>query len=398
MVKAVITEINTVCSCGVGFEALEANMLKPIAPVAVKAFDMYELPEEQRAYMVLDFDPKEILGRKGLRTLDRPTKLLMVAIETKFKAQLEAQSEEDRPGLMVGTAFGSLSSIGNFITDSIRFGVHAVNPNLFGNTVINSPAGNANIRYGLKNLSGTMSTGFTSGLESLIYSCDHIVQGYLDTILCAGLEEASVYQFVGTQVEGCLSGSGDMRPFGSDADGFVLGEGVALAQIENPEIAEARGARVLASIDGYASGFDPNGGKVGFNPTGEVAEAVVRQALVDAGIEASDISFVAASANGSKNGDAMEAAVLLRVFGKETPVVCYKSQFGETWGAAGMLSVAAVIADFSNERLSPVFGDYLLATDLDIVRGEVRVCTGEYALITSFSPDGNCAAVVLKKG
>ena len=393
---AVITKINTICSLGIGFDALKKNIAKEIIPTKIQNFELFDLPSEQYIYTAPDFEPKDILGKKGLRTLDKATKILMSAIETGFKEFLEALPDNERPGLMVGTAFGSIESIGNFITDSVRFGVNSVNPGLFGNTVINSPAGNANIRYDLKNLSGTMATGLTSGLEGLIYTCDHIALGYLTSILYAGLEEASVYQFAAAMNEKCLSPDGKMRPFAQSPLGYILGEGTGVMLVENKSFAQKHGREIIAEISGYASGFDPNGSNFGYNSEGDVMEYVIREALQKAKVTSEDIAFVSASANGT-NGDLAEAKVISRVFGDKTPVACYKQKFGEAWGASGALCVAAAIADLQKKKVSPIYTDgYSKIDGINLVRKQELAIEKDHALVLSFAPDGNCAAVVIK--
>ncbi|MCL2845461.1 MAG: hypothetical protein FWE23_08440 [Chitinivibrionia bacterium] len=397
MSRFVITKINTICSLGIGFDAMKKNLANDIAPSKVQSFEMFDLPSEQYIFTAPDFEPKEILGKKGLRTLDKATKILMAGIETGFKEYLESLSDEERPGLMVGTAFGSVESIGNFITDSIRYGVDAVNPGLFGNTVMNSPAGNANIRYNIKNLSGTLSTGLSSGLEGLIYTCDHIAQGYLPSILYAGLEEASVYMFGAAIADGHLSADSRIRPFSQTPQGYILGEGVGMFLVEDPKYADKNGRKPIATIEGYSSGFDPNGGKYGTNIDGDVMEYVVREALRKAKISAEDIAFVASSAN-SLSSDLAHARVITRVFGEEMPVACYKQKFGEAWGASGALSVAAAIADLQKKKVSPIFTDgYSKVEGINLIRKQEHPIEKDYAVVLSCSPDGNCAAMVIKK-
>jgi 3-oxoacyl-(acyl-carrier-protein) synthase len=395
MQKAVITKINTVCSCGIGFDELKNNIAKEISAVQIQNFEMYDLPGAQYVFTIPNFEPKDILGKKGLRTLDKSTKLLMCAIETGFKEYLDGLPQEDKPGLVVGTAFGSFESIGNFVTDSLRFGVGAVNPGLFGNTVINSPAGNANIRYDLKNLSGTVSTGFTSGLEGLIFTCDYILQGYLPSVIYAGLEEASVYQFWTAINENCLSKDSKIRPFAQTPQGYVLGEGVSTMLVENENYAKKNNREIIASVAGYASGFDPDM-DFGTNSNGDVLEYVVREAISKAKISIDDVAFAASSANGS-GIDLVEAKVISRVFGDKIPVACYKQKFGETWGAGGALAVAAAIADLQKKSVSPIFTDgYSKVDGINIVKKSELAINKDYAVILSLSPYGNCAAVVIK--
>ncbi|MDR0303370.1 MAG: hypothetical protein LBH98_01185 [Chitinispirillales bacterium] len=398
MSKAVITKVNTVCSCGIGFDELKKNIVKEIMPSKIREFDMYDLPNEQYVFTIPDFEPKDILGKKGLRTLDKATKILMTAIETGFKEYLDTLSDEEKPGLVVGTAFGSLESIGNFITDSIRYGVRAVNPALFGNTVINSPAGNANIRYNLKNLSGTVTTGATSGLEALIYTCDHIAQDYLQSILYAGIEEVSSYQFIAAiNNKNCLAKDNKIRPFAQIPQGHILGEGAAVMLVENENYAKKQNREIIVSIEGFANGFDPNNGNFGYNPDGDVMEYVIREAIKNAKISPEDIAFVSSNANGS-DGDLIEARVISRIFGDKVPVACYKQKFGETWGAGGALAVAAAIADLQKKSVSPIFTDgYSKIDGINVVRKSEFAIDKNYAIVLSFSHDGNCAAVVIKK-
>jgi 3-oxoacyl-[acyl-carrier-protein] synthase II len=395
--KIVITGLSAVSSCGVGFDSLKAGIAKDSAPVMVEQFEMQKTPREMAAFQLTDdqFDPKEILGRKGLRTKDKAAKMLLSTIEIEWKEYLDGLEDIEKPGLVVGTSFGSIESIGNFLSVSIESGVGSVNPNLFGNTVINSPTGNANIRFGLTNLSATMSTGFNAGLDAFIYSCDQIKMGYYKSLFTGGLEELSAYALIGMERDGCLSTTNSAKPFGKDADGYLGGEGCAIALVETEEVANARGATILAEIAGYASGFEPNGGKLGFNSEAEVATEVIKMAIADAGITADDIDFVASDANGSKAGDAMRAKAIVSVLGN-TPVTAYRSKLGESYGAAGALDVAAVIADMQDGRVSAVNGSYDVVDGVNLVRENLDL-NSTYALITSFSSDGNCSAVVLKK-
>jgi 3-oxoacyl-[acyl-carrier-protein] synthase II len=241
-----------------------------------------------------------------------------------------------------------------------------------------------------------MTTGLTSGLEGLIYSCDHILQGYLPSILYAGLEELSSYQLIGAINENCLSSDEKIRPFAQSPMGYILGEGTGMLLIENKKHAEKNGNEIIAEISGYASGFDPNGGSFGYNSEGDVMEYVVREALKKSKITTEDIAFISASANGSY-GDLAEAKVISRVFGDQIPVACYKQKFGEAWGASGALCVAAAIADLQKKKVSPIFTDgYSKIDGINLVRKQEQSIEKDYALVLSSAPDGNCAAVVIK--
>ena len=397
MSKIVITGMNAISSCGIGYDALKENIAKGVTPVKESEYEYHKLPREVETFRVTGFEPKEILGRKGLRTLDNAAKFLLSTIHLKWGEELAEMSDEEKPGLVMGTAFGSMESIGNFQTVADQTGVGSVNPKLFGNCVLNAPTGQANIRFGLKNLSTTMVTGFNSGLAALVYSADFINSGYLPNLLCGAVEESSVYTLMAMEKEGCLSKSNKIKPFSKDADGQLLGEGCAVVALESEEYAKSKGSEIIAELAGFAVGFDPNGGELGFNDDAEVATDIINLALKDAGIEAKDIAFVVSDANGLPAGDRMRAKAIANVFGSDTPVTSYRSTLGETYGAAGMLDVVAAIADLDEKRVSPIFGDIETIDGIDAVINAPREINGEYALITSFTVDGNCTAVVIKK-
>lgn len=393
--KLVITAVNSISSLGIGYDKIQDGLNGAKNISKVKDFEFHNLDSEKSAYKVTEFDPKEILGKKGLRTKDHSTKLLLSTIELGFKDIIEAETEENRPGLAAGTCFGSVQSIGDFLCDSIENGVQKVNPMLFANTVINSPTGNANIRYDIKTLSATISDGFNSSIDSVIYTCDHIRSGYMPAIIAGGVEEVSYYALLGFDRSGVLSSKEEARPFASDSDGVVMGEGAAFFLIETEESAKAHGRTAIVEIAGYASAFDPADGKVGFNPDGEAAKYVVEQAIKEAGISSADISFVASDASGFLSGDKMEAKVIKEVFGTETPVTAYKANTGECYGASSVINMACAISDMENGKISGTGSKYDTVSDINLVTETIDK-KSDYVAITAFSFDGNVAALILK--
>ncbi|MBN1759029.1 MAG: hypothetical protein JW863_11965 [Chitinispirillaceae bacterium] len=386
----VISGIGTVTPFGNSFEQVTSGLSTPPANAEVQNFEFHSFEQPVPCRNITDFDPVAILGKKGLRNKDIATKLLLSATELGFKTVLEAASDETRPGLCVGTAFGSVQSIGDFLSDSIVSGVNIVNPQLFANTVINAPTGNTNIRYLARNLSTTISTGFNSGIDALIYSFDYLQRGYIEQIIAGGLEEISYYSLLGLQRSGVLSPSGTIRPFATDSDGIVAGEGCALFLLESEESARNRNARIYGAITGCANGFDPAG-------KGDVLATVIKTSLTMAGIAASDIDFIASGGSGNPAGDRHEAAGIASVFGDTVPVTAYKSFSGECYGASGAVNVLCALADMAENRITGIpDAAYPTSAPIQTVFGrETKQVTN--VLVTSASCDGNCSAVILKK-
>ncbi|MBN1308755.1 MAG: hypothetical protein JXA18_12600 [Chitinispirillaceae bacterium] len=394
--RIVITGIGTISPLGNDLNEVTASLVTPPRQTTVQTFPFHSFDKPVSCFKPASYDPVAILGKKGLRTKDDATKLLLSAAELGFKTLMEECPEERRPGLCIGTAFGSVQSIGDFLSDSIVNGVNTVNPQAFANTVINAPAGNANIRYLARNLSSTISTGFNSGLDAIIYAFDLLQRGYLEQIIAGGLEEISYYALLGCMRSGILSPTGAVRPFADDGDGIVMGEGCALFLMEPVETAQKRGALIHAEIAGCANGFDPATGR-GKTSDGSAFRTVVSAACAQAEIDPGSIEFVASGASGNPAGDRLEAAGIAAAVGSGTPVVAYKSYTGECYGASGAISVLCALADMKKNRISGIpAAPYSSIGPVRPVFGGMDA-TIRHVLVSSFSCDGNCSAIILKK-
>jgi 3-oxoacyl-[acyl-carrier-protein] synthase II len=393
--KLVITAMSSLSCLGKTGADITASLRALPKTGMVQDFGFHTLANPQPCFCISDFEPEAILGKKGLRTKDRATKLLLSAMELGFKEMFETTPEGLRPGICIGTTFGSVQSIGDFLSDAIVNGAHNVNPTAFANTVINAPASNANIRYTSRMSSSTVATGFNAGMDALIYSCNYIRAGHASCMIAGGLEEISFYSLAGCAKSDAVAAGTSMTPFGRGSTGFLPGEGCAVFYIETEENAKARGASVIAEIAGMYSCYDPKHGRNGYNPGASGAGHAVTQACAQAGIGASSIGFVAASANGSPDGDAMEASVIEGRF-PDVPVAAYKCKTGECLGASPSLSLACALNDMRNDCISGTTVQYPLAHRVNVVTERIENKKNEFALVNSFSCDGYCASLVLK--
>lgn len=141
------------------------------------------------------------------------------------------------------------------------------------------------------------------------------------------------------------------RPFDRNRDGFMLGEGAAILVLESLSHALARDARIYAEIIGGGVATDTHsiaiprpGGRV----LGVVLWKALKQAERVAGIELADVQLVIPHGSGTKAGDAVEDAVLRRVFGAHAPrlmVPSVKSMLGHPMAPAGAdATIAAILA------------------------------------------------------
>jgi 3-oxoacyl-[acyl-carrier-protein] synthase II len=403
----VITGAGIVSPAGIGKDAYLAGLIagKP----CYKQISLFDTSRSRVhiAGEIDNFDPVLFLGKKGLRELDRSTRLVCSAAMLALNdSGLEITEENTHStGVTVGTTFGSLHSISRFDRDGLIDGPRYVNPSYFPNTVINSPASRVSIRFKIRGFNTTISTGFCAGLDAIIYGSDFIRLGRVNAVLAGGVEELCEETFTGFHALGCLSGmDGSLPvccPFDKRRNGIVLSEGAAIIVLESTEQAMNRGARILAEVKGYGNSFDPSAEKI-FNSSGAGLKNAIILALKDACLNAKDIDYICACANSTRGLDRTETKVIKEVFGKDAytiPVSSVKSVIGETFSASGALSLAAAIGAVHSGAIPPTinYQEKDPECDLDYVPNEPRRQKIRNALILSSDPYGHNTAVILSK-
>jgi len=299
-------------------------------------------------------------------------------------------------GLVLGTVFSSVHTIGTFDRVGITRGPRFVKPLDFANTVINSPTGQTAIWHNLRGMNSTLATGVSSGLQAIGYASDLVGSGRTPALLAGGAEELCFEMHFGFERAGLL---GDRPvPFDSSRNGFALGEGAAFVMVETADAAAARGAQVLCDIRGYGTAFDPSRGK---DPVcvQEAMIGAIRAALSHAGLRPEDIDGISASANGSPQGDRCEAGAIAACFGdRALPVVAIKAMLGETQGASGAIQVVALVEAMRQGVLPGIFGlesvEEGMALSVCKTGHKVEMRTG---MVLSFGFDGNMCALIASR-
>ena len=356
---------------------------------------------------ISDFNPEVFLGKKGLRELDRSTKLLCSAAKLALDdAHLSITDDNsDRVGVSIGATFGSLHSISQFDRVGLTEGPRYVNPSHFPNTVINGPASRVSIRFGIKGFNTTISTGCCSALDAVMYACDFIELQKANTVLAGGVEELCEETFLSFHDLLHLSGTNGSSPiccpYDARRNGLILAEGSAVLVLEDSAYASLRGSTILAMVKGIGNAFDASV-KPGFVNGGAGLRNAILHALRDAGLTPGDIDYISSFANSSKGLDRMETFVIKEVFGKyayEIPVSSVKSMVGECLSASGCLSMASAVGVLNNGIIPPTanYQERDPACDLDYVSGAARHKNVRNALVISSDPLGNNSAVVIEK-
>jgi 3-oxoacyl-[acyl-carrier-protein] synthase II len=408
--RIVITGVGVLASNGIGKEAFWDALEHGRS--GIKEVSLFETTsmKTKLAGEIKDFDAKIYLGEKGLRLLDRSTKLVNVAAKLALDdADFKVTPENtDEVGVVLGTTLGSVWSISEFDKQALREGPRYVNPALFPNTVINSPASQISIRFVIKGFNTTIATGFTSSLDALKYACDFIELGRAKAILVGGVEELCIQTYLGFYKLQFLAGSKKEDagielscPFDKRRNGIIFGEGSAMVLIEDLESAQKRGAKIYAEIKSIGYAFDPF--RVNkYNRRGPGIRKAMAEALKDADLKPRDVDYISANANSTKEADQIETEAIKDVFGdraSKVPASSIKSMIGDTFSASGAMQMAAGVGSLERQFIPPTlnYKENDPDCDLDYVANKSRKAKLSNVLLSCFGPSGVSNCVVLSK-
>ena len=406
--RLVITGIGVLASNGIGkdafWKALKEGM-SGIKPVTL--FDTSNL-RSKLAGEISDFDPKAILGQKGLRNLDRTTLLVMcaskLALDDAGIPEPISEEETDYFGVSLGSTMGSIWSISEFDKEALRNGPRAVNPALFPNTVINSPASHISIRFNIQGFNSTISTGFCSSLDAVFYAMNMMSLYEYKVVLTGGVEELCEQTYKGFHKIGHLAGSRAGKeevncPFDKRRNGIVMGEGACIVVLEELEHALKRKAKIYAEVLGYGTSFDPKSKNI-YSPKAEGASEAITFCLEDAGVNIKDIDYISGSSNSTLDCDVMETRAVKKVFGKsakDVPISSIKSMIGDSFSASGAMNLCASIGALQGGYIPPTinYEKQDKRCDLYYVPNRAEDKKIKTVLINSFSPTGSNSSLAV---
>lgn len=212
----------------------------------------------------------------------------------------------------------------------------------FPGVLANVIAGRVANRLDLGGVNYTVDAACASSLAALDLAVKELVGGTSDMVLCGGADlHNSINDYLMFASVHALSATGRCRTFDSEADGIVLGEGVACVVLKRLADAERDGDRIYAIVDGVAGSSD--GRALGLTaPRKQGQKRALTRAYDRAGISPSEVGLVEAHGTGTVVGDRTELQTLSEIFedAGSVPASCalgsVKSQIGHTKCAAGL--------------------------------------------------------------
>ncbi len=320
----------------------------------------------------------------------RETRLLRVAIDEALAAARPA-APPDRTAAVFGTTLHGMRRAGEFLRTNDRGALRGF---------LGAPVLLAALR-GLPVQGPALSncSACSSGLASAALGVTLLEAGLADAVIVGGYDPISEYAIGGFGALRLLA-RGDLRPFCAGRDGMKLSEAYAALVIERAPDALARGAPVLALVEGFGESSDAHH-LTQPHPEGAGAARAMRDALARAGAEPREIGLIAAHATGTPGNDSSEFAALASVFEDslpDIPAVAFKSHLGHSLGAAGAAELILSIAALRSQHAAPTAN--IAATEIEfpslaLVIGPPRPVPIHRTLNLSLGFGGTNACVVL---
>ncbi len=356
------------------------------------------------------FNPDAYLEPKEQRKVDTFIIFGMAAAEQAIKdSGWEPTDREDleRTGVMIGSGIGGLNSIANTAVMMAEKGPRRVSPFFVPGALINLISGQVSIKYGFRGPNHAVVTACSTGAHA-IGDASRLIQHGDAEVMIAGGAEAAICEIGMAGFNACKALSTQhnddptkaSRPWDTDRDGFVMGEGAGIVVLEEYEHAKARGAKIYAEILGYGLSGDAHH-ITAPPPDHEGAERAMRAACRNAGVEPSQIDYVNAHGT-STMADTIELSAVERLVGDAASSLVMsstKSMTGHLLGAAGAIEAIFSILAIRDQVAPPTINleNVDCETEIDLCANGKRPTKIDIALSNSFGFGGTNACVVFGK-
>ncbi|NTU84760.1 MAG: type I polyketide synthase, partial [Chloroflexales bacterium] len=225
--------------------------------------------------------------------------------------------------------------------------------------ILNAIAGRVAYSLGLQGPSLAIDTACSSSLTAVHIACQNLRAGETRMAIAAGVNVTLVPEvFVAFCRWGMLAPDARCKTFDARADGFVRGEGCGVVVLKRLSDAVADGDHIHALILGSAANQD--GASSGLSvPNGLAQQAVIQQALKNAGVAPQDIDYVEAHGTGTSLGDPIEIEAMAKALcdgrspGRPLLTGSVKTNIGHLESASGVAGLLKVILALQHGELPP---------------------------------------------
>jgi 3-oxoacyl-[acyl-carrier-protein] synthase II len=392
---------------GNDLESFDAALLAGRSAVRARELDLPGIELPPVAVAPAAFDAATVVAPSGV-PLDRGTAMALAAANAAANAAgLDSGSfDAERLGIFWGSGMAGAATFEQTCR-TVYADRRRMRPTSVVTTMPNAPVAELALCFGARGAALAYACACASSAVAIGEAMRAIRAGWIDVAIAGGSESMltpgvlaswqamRVLAPVKAGAEHADAAARACRPFAADRIGFALGEAAAAFVLESAAHAEARGAVVRWTLDGYATNCD---GVHITNPDAAGQARAMRAALADAGLEPTAIGYLNAHGTATLNGDAAEARSVADVFGAGgVPISSTKAIHGHLLGAGGAVELLATLRALAAGRLPPTAhtGAPDPAFALDLVTGAARAATGlRHAMSNSFAFGGTNAVLI----
>lgn len=417
MRRVVVTGIGMVSPLGGNAETSWSNILAgKNAAKKVESFEVEDLAAKIACQIPLGdtadglFNPDDWMEVKEQRKVD-PFIVYAVSAATQAlnDANWHPQTEEEKcnTGTIIGSGIGGLQGIEQTALLLAERGPRRVSPFFIPGRLINLASGYVSIMHGLKGPNHSVVTACSTGAHAIGDAGRMIALGDAD-VMVAGGAESPVCRISLAGFAACKALSTKFnddptkasRPWDTDRDGFVMGEGAGVVVVEEYEHAKARGAKIYGELIGYGMSGDAHHITAPAEDH-EGAFRAMKASVKRAGIDVSEIDYVNAHGT-STMADTMELGAVERLVGEAASSLAMsstKSAIGHLLGAAGSVEAIFCLLAMRDSQLPPTLNldNPDVDTKIDLVAHASKPKDLTYVLSNSFGFGGTNASLVFTK-
>ena len=360
---------------------------------------------------VKGFDPSLYLDAKEARRYDRYAQFALAACEQATQgaglAGGAADVAPERFGVVFGSGIGGIATLEEQYRVLMDRGPRRVSPFFIPMFIPDIAAGLISIRYGAQGPNYATVSACASSAHAIGNAFRYIQRGDADVMIAGGSESTvtplTIAGFAAMKAMTTRNDdpAGASRPFDTQRDGFLIGEGAGALVLETLEHAEARDATIHGEIVGYGLSADAYH-ITSPAPEGAGAQHAMRLALADAGVSPDEVDYVNAHGTSTPMNDTTETTAIKAVLGEAAyrcVVGSTKSMTGHLLGAAGGLEGVICAMVCKEGKIPPTinFSEPDPTCDLDYAHDGMRVRPVRLALTNSFGFGGHNVCLAIRR-
>ncbi|MDA9969954.1 beta-ketoacyl-ACP synthase II [Gammaproteobacteria bacterium] len=354
-----------------------------------------------------NFNTSDHLDPKEVRRIDPFIQYGLIAANQSISDSgiLDYESlNKEKVGINFGAGIGGIQTIENNKMILESKGHKKVSPFFVPGSIVNMISGLVSIKHGFMGPNTSVVTACSTGNHCIGTAARSIACGEADVMIAGGAEMASTpLSIAGFISARALSTNPNpesaCRPWDKDRDGFILADGAGSLVLEDYEHAKQRNAHIYAEIIGFGMSSDA------YHMTappedGRGAALSMKNALIDAEINADEIDYINAHGTSTPLGDLAETRALKTIFTNTMPSISStKSMTGHTLGAAGAIESIFCIKSLNDNVVPPTINLINQDSECDLDYTALRSVEKKVTLAmnNSFGFGGTNSTLVFKK-